>query len=189
LIQTEELVWQGPYSWYGFETLNQLELTPDIAGVYLLTFKYKDGYILRSAGVTSSMKRRFSQHRKCYLSGQYTLLDVASAEQGERLERWHGWEYAKTHQDQYLANADLIREFAIQQLTHYRVFVTATPDQRKRERIEFSIIHQAYASKEVWGDLVDGGMSLRGRFNYEMPIKAKNHCNHKIYGLPEKIEI
>lgn len=189
LIQTEEFVWEGPYSWYGFKELNNLKETPDTSGVYLFTFEYKDGYILRSAGVTNSMRRRFSQHRKCYFSGEYTILDVKSANNGERLELWRGWEYAKTHQEELLANLDLIRKMAIEELAHYRIFMTPISNKRERERLEFSIIHHAYASQEAWGDLVDGGMALRGRFNHEMPVRVKNCCDHKIYGLPEEIEI
>ncbi len=189
LIHTEELVWGGPYSWYGFQELNKLQETPNLSGVYLITFEYRNGYILRSAGHTSSMKRRFSEHRRCYFSGKYTILNVESANNGERLELWHGWEYAKIHQEEFLANADLIKQFAIKQLTHYRIFVTQISDKRKKERLEFSIIHHAYASKEAWGDLVDGGMALRGRSNYEVPVRVKNYCDHKIYGLPEETEI
>jgi len=189
LIQTEEFTWEGPYSWYGFQNLNKLKETPDVCGVYLFTFEYKDGFILRNAGHTNSTKKRFFSHRKCYFAGEYTILDVSSAKNGERLERWRGWEYAKMHPEEQLANANLIKELAVEELTHYRIFVTRISDKRKRERLEFSIIHRAYASKEVWEDLVDGGMALRGRFNYEVPIRAKNCCEHKIYGLPEEIEI
>jgi len=46
-----------------------------------------------------------------------------------------------------------------------------------------------YSSKEPWADLVDHGMALRGRFNDEIPIKVKNVCSYKIYGLPEEMEI
>ena len=189
LIQTEEFLWEGPYSWYGFQESNKLNETPDVSGVYLFTFEYKDGFILRHAGITSSMRKRFSQHRRYYFTGKYTILDVPSARNGERLELWHGWEYEKTHQEELLANADLIKKLAVEELTHYKIFVTQIFDKRKRERLEFSIIHHAYASKEAWGDLVDRGMSLRGRFNYEMPIKAENSCNYRIYGLPKEIEI
>jgi hypothetical protein len=60
LIRAEDLQWRGPFSWIGFEKNNKLEPTPDVSGVYLFTFEYNDGYILRSVGITNSMKRRFS---------------------------------------------------------------------------------------------------------------------------------
>lgn len=32
-------------------------------------------------------------------------------------------------------------------------------------------------------------MALRGRYNYELPIEMKNVCLHKLYGLPDILEI
>jgi hypothetical protein len=89
-IKTEILVWQGPFSWIGYEQINKLNPIPDIAGVYLFTFEYLDGHIFRSVGVTNSMKRRLTQHTREYKKGNYTLLDVESASNGVRKELWHG---------------------------------------------------------------------------------------------------
>jgi len=189
LIETEDILWQGPFSWPGFEQINELDTIPDVAGVYLFTFEYKDGYILRSAGHTNSMKRRFSQHKREYMSGNYTVLDVKSAYNGERKEIWHGWGYAKEHKDEFLRHKDYILSSVENELASYRLFITEITDKRKQERIEFAIIQAAYISKERWGDLVDGGMALRGRANYEKPIEAKNICSHKIYGVSEIFEI
>jgi hypothetical protein len=182
-------VWQGPFSWPGFDQINNLMPIPDIAGVYLLTFEYNDGYILLGAGHTNSMKRRFSQHKREYMSGRYTVLDVKSAKRGERKEIWHGWGYAKAHQDEFFHHKKYILQAVENQLASYNLFITEVADKRKRERIEFAIIQTAYLSKEPWGDLVDGGMALRGRSNYEIPIEVKNICPHRIYGISEMLEI
>lgn len=189
LIEKENILWQGPFSWPGFEQMNKLAVIPNVAGVYLFTFEYKDGYILRSAGHTNSMKRRFFQHKREYMSGNYTVLDVKSANNGERNEIWHGWSYAKGHKDEFLRHKDYILRSVENELASYRLFITEITDKRKRERIEFSIMHDAYASKEPWGDLVDGGVALRGRYSYEIPIEAINVCPHKIYGISEIFEI
>jgi hypothetical protein len=189
LIKTEDVVWQGPFSWPGFDQINNLTPIPDIAGVYLFTFEYKDGYILRGAGHTNSMKRRFSQHKREYMTGRYTVLDVKSANRGERKEIWHGWGYAKTHQDEFLHHKDYILQSVEKELASYNLFITEVADKRKRERIEFAIMQSAYLSKEAWSDLVDGQMALRGRANYEIPTEARNICHYKIYGIPEMFEI
>lgn len=55
------------------------------------------------------MKRRFSQHKREYMSGNYTVLDVASANNGERKEIWHRWGYAKKHRDEFLRHKDYIK--------------------------------------------------------------------------------
>lgn len=162
---------------------------PDIAGVYLFTFEYKDGYILRSAGNTNSMKRRFFEHTREYRSGRYTVLDVKSANMGERKEIWHGWDYAKAHQDEFLRYRDYILKSVENELASYNLFVAEIADKRKRERIEFAIVQNAYLSKEPWGDLVDGGMALKGRASYEIPIEIRNMSPYKIYGIPEMFEI
>ena len=189
LIKTEDVEWQGPFSWTGYEKINKLKPIQDIAGVYLMTFEYKDGYILRSAGVSNSAKRRFSQHKREYIKGKYTVLDVEYAKNGERKEIWHGWEYAKAHQGKFLENKDYILESVEKELGAYRLFISEVTDKRKRERIEFAIMLNIYSSKEPWSDLVDGGMALRGRFNYEIPIEVKNKCLYKMYGLPEILEV
>lgn len=189
LITKEDLIWKGPYSWPEYSQINELPVIPDVAGVYLFTFKYKDGYILRGAGHTNSMRRRFSQHKREYLSGRYTVLDVKSANKGERLEIWHGWGYAKANRDQFLDNRDFILESVKTELLSYNLFVAEIADRRKRERVEFAVMQQAYLSKEPWGDLVDGLMALRGRANREIPIKIRNECPGKIYGIPEMLEV
>lgn len=189
MIKTEDLIWQGPFSWIGYEQVNKLNPIPDIAGVYLFTFEYLDGYILRSVGVTSSMKRRFREHTREHYKGNYTVLDVESAKNGVRKELWHGWQYAKEHQNIFLENKNIILEFAEKELIAYRLFVSEVADRRKRERIEAAILINTYSSKEPWADLIDGGMALRGRFKNEVPIEIKNICSHKLHGLPGTIEI
>lgn len=189
LIRKQEIVWAGPFSWAGFEYTNKLGSLPDLAGVYLFAFEYQDGYILRSAGVTKSMKRRFKEHTCEYEKGKYTILDIESAKRGERKEIWHGWEYARIHRNEFIEHYALILKCLKEELAAYRLFVTEIEDSRVRERIESAIMLNAYASTGPWSDLVDRGMALRGRFNDEVPIEVKNITPCKIYGLPEFLEI
>lgn len=135
------------------------------------------------------MKRRLSQHRHEYMTGNYTLLDVESAKKGVRKELWHGWQYAKEHQNIFLENKDVILEMAESELSAYRIFISEVSDRRKRERIEAAILINSYSLREPWVDLIDGGMSFRSRYNYEVPVEVKNVCTHKIYGLPVSLEM
>ena len=189
LISAEDVLWQGPFSWPGFDHMNALAPLPDVAGVYLFTFAYQDGYILRSAGYTSSTRRRLSQHKREFMAGRYTVLDVSAAQKGERKELWHGWGYAKAHQDEFLQHKDFILKAAETELAATSLFVAEIADKRMQARIEFAIIQNAYLSKAPWGDLVDGEMALRGRANCEIPIEVRNVCPCKIYGIPEVFEI
>jgi len=72
----EEICWQGPFSWPGFEQTNRLTTMPDIKGVYLHSFEYNDGYILCSPGITTSTRKRFSQHTRAFFKGKYNVLDI-----------------------------------------------------------------------------------------------------------------
>ncbi|MBA2500091.1 MAG: hypothetical protein H0V30_10225 [Chitinophagaceae bacterium] len=189
LIKAEEMVWQGPFSWPCFEQTNKLAFLPDIEGVYLQTFEYKDGFILCSAGVTTSTRRRFSQHTRAFKKGEYTILDTEAAKRGERKEIWHGWGYARTHQEEFLQHKEFLLSAVEKHFCAYRLFVAEVADRRKRERIESAIMLSIYNSKELWNDMADTGMALRQRYNSEMPIEIKNRCAYKIYGLAEVLEV
>ena len=189
IIKTESILWQGPLSWPGFEKTNDLKTIPDMQGVYLFTFKYQEGYLLYASGITNSTKKRFSTHTREYRKGNYNVLDVMSAEKGERKEIWHGWQYAKTHQDELRLNKETILKAVETQLQAFRIFIAKISDVRKRERIEAAIMQNIYTSKEHWSELADRGMFLKERYNSEMPIEIRSICSEKIYGLPEIIEI
>jgi hypothetical protein len=188
-ITTENKTWIGPFSWTGYENKNGLNSIPDIEGVYLFTFNFKEGFLIYAVGITNSTKRRISSHTREYKKGAYTVLNVESAEKGERVEIWHGWQYAKEHQDEFQQNKDLILSGVDKQLQSFRIFLLQESDKRKRERIEAALMQNIYFSKEPWSELADRGMFLKGRHNFEMPIIIKNIGNHKIYGLPDSIEI
>ncbi|MBI1780895.1 MAG: hypothetical protein HYR66_05940 [Sphingobacteriales bacterium] len=182
-------MWQGPFSWTGYENENDLAKIPDIEGIYLCTFEYNDGYLIYAAGITNSTKKRFRSHTLEYKSGNYTVLDVGAAEQGVRKEIWHGWKYARTHQEEFNERKEEILKAVNEQLRYFRVFVAQVSDKRMRERFEAAIMHNIYYCKEPWAELADRGMFLNGRYNAEMPIETKNITNSKIYGLPESLEI
>jgi hypothetical protein len=189
LIKTEEIKWDGPFSLPKYHHINKLNVIPDISGVYIFTFNYKDGYIVRLVGESNSFKRRMNQHIREYKKGNYTILDVKSAQKGIRKEIWHGWSHAKRNPDQFIENKDYIMDATEQELASYRLFVANIPDKRKSQRIEFAIMHNIYADTQPWSDLVDRGMFLTGRFNSEVPINTKNQCQHKLYGLADFLEI
>lgn len=189
LIRSETLHWRGPFSWPGHRAPQAPAEMPDGSGVYLMTFEQDDGHILRSAGVTVAMRRRLREHQRLYLRGDYTVLDVEAARAGVRREHWHGWGHAKSNPALRATHIDFIRAVARQELAAYRLFLAPEADMRRRERIEFAILHAAYASRQPWGDLVDGGMSLRGRSPDEMPVRLINACDTRVHGLPGEMEI
>jgi len=188
-IRVENIQWQGPFSCPGYETKSGLDKVPDIEGLYLFTFEYNEGYLVYGAGITNSTRRRLKTHVREYKKGNYTVLDVDSAEKGIRQEIWHGWQYAKTHQEEYNERKIVILNAVDNQLTSSRIFVAQVLGKRIRERFEASIMHNIYSCKESWADLSDRGMHLLGRYNSEMPIETNNMSYCKIYGLPRTLEI
>ena len=181
--------WQGPFSCPGYEEKNGLDKVPDIEGLYLFTFEYEAGYLVYFAGITNSTSKRLKTHVRKYKKGDYTVLDVDSAGKGIRKEIWHGWQYAKTHQEEFNERKIEILNAVDKQLTSFRIFVAQVFDKRIRERLEASIMHNIYSCKEPWADLSDRGMLLLGRYNSEMPIEINNMSYCKIYGLPCTLEI
>ncbi len=188
-IENKEINWKGPFSWPGFEKENNLNTIIDVAGVYILSFEYKDGFLLYAVGITNSTRKRILTHAREYRKGNYNILDSDCARNGEREEIWHGWKYAKTHKEEFLEKKDYILEATEKQLKSFRIFIAEIPELRKRERIEAALMQNIYVSKESWSELADRGMHLKGRYNVEIPIEIQNLCKQKLYGLPNNIEI
>ncbi|NLB64495.1 MAG: hypothetical protein GX801_10405 [Fibrobacter sp.] len=187
--QSTVVDWHGPFSWFGYEKHNGLEQMPNLSGIYLWTFEYLDGYLLYCAGITKSTHQRFRQHTREYKKGNYTIFDVSAAQKGERAEIWHGWEYARTHREEFEdRKAEISRAIELQ-LKSFRVFVANLEDQRTRTRLEAAIMHSIYESPEPWAKLADRGMSLSKKWDSEMPIVVENKAGVKIYGLQSYLKI
>ncbi len=117
------------------------------------------------------------------------MLVVNEAEQGRRLEFWHGWSYARTHREEFATRKEEITCAIEEQLRSFRVFVAHVPENRERARFEAAIMNNIYESKEPWAVLADRGMALSKRRIDEKRIQIKNISNIKLYGLSETLEI
>jgi hypothetical protein len=161
---------------------------PNHSGVYLLTFEYQSGYIVYAAGLTRRwFRRRFSEHTRRYLSGDYTILDVAQANLGLRAEVWHGWGWTPAKRAAFAERRTDIEAAARRQLAEFRVFVTEVDlPERTPERLEAAIMNSLYAQA---APLPDPGMQLSPRRNGEAPIFVVNACAEKLHGLPDRLGI
>ena len=184
------IIWQGPFSWPGYEKYNSLKALPDGSGVYLLTFRYNDGFLIYCAGLTNSFINRFKQHNREYFKGNYTVLNVSYAEKGIRKEVWHGWTYAKSHRDEFTKNKLHILKYLNKQLANFRIFITEVDDNnRTPDRLETAIMNTLYAQLPPISEIPDKGMFLAKRRKNEKPIILKNGCKYTIFGLPQYLEI
>ena len=75
-IVTQPLI--GPFGWPKYEN-NKTEL-PINSGLYLTTFKFKDGFIPWGVGITNRpIRKRFLEHARKFKHGEYNILDLQSA--------------------------------------------------------------------------------------------------------------
>ncbi len=185
-----ETCWEGPYSWLGFERDNLCPTIPKLAGVYLMTFEYQNGYLIYAAGLTRRpIRTRFREHTKKYLNGEYTVLELCAAREGIRKEVWHGWGDARTHREEFEERHAAILDAVQKQLAGFRIFVTSIEGVRILERLEASIMANLYKQPSPICDLPDRGMQLAPRWNSEETIIVKNHCAFTLHGIPALLEI
>jgi hypothetical protein len=186
-----EVTWNGPYSWPGFESGNNLRAIPQVPGVYLQTFEYQGGYLIYTAGLTRRpVPTRFREHTRKYMSGEYNVLDIAAAQEGVRKEIWHGWGYARKHREEFETRKPMIIDAVREQLGGFRVFVAGIGEERRiLERFEASVMLNLYRQPPPICDIPDRGMQLAPRWASESPIIIKNDSVAVLHGLPSFLEI
>ncbi|BDD08746.1 hypothetical protein FUAX_11780 [Fulvitalea axinellae] len=189
IVERKELSWRGPFSWSVVKGATDL---PNTSGVYLWTFPFRDGYVVYLAGVTKSTKSRFKSHFYAFRGGKYTILDLDSLSKEKRVEKWHGFSFSKEHKKLYESFPESLRDeislLGQGFMDAMKIFVVEMENVRERERLEASIMHNIYYSKESWSEIADRGMRLKERYNNEIPINARNIVSGKLYGLPEELE-
>jgi hypothetical protein len=190
-IRAVKVLWQGPFGWPGFENDNKLPSIPKESGVYLQTFEYKDGYIIYLAGLTRrSTLDRFKEHTRSYMLGKYNVLNVAEIKSGVRKEVWHGWSYARAHQDEFERREKEIIEAIKMQLRAFRIFTAEIEcESRLLERLESGIMRYLYQQASPFCDIPDKGMMLSRRHNQEPEIKIENVSLVVLHCLPQYLEI
>jgi hypothetical protein len=192
---TIEVRWDGPHSWPTFESENNLRPIPREPGVYLSTFEYQQGgYLILSAGFTRrTFPKRFKEHARKYMNGEYSVLDIAATRQGVRKKIWIGWKYARTHPEEFEERKSEILHAARKQLAEFRIFTTHTVDVRKEarvlERLEAAIMGHLYQQPSPICDMAVRGMRLLPRRDSENPIIVRNNCAALLHGLPALLEI
>jgi hypothetical protein len=183
--------WSGPHAWPGFERQGEPASLPSHSGVYLWTFEYQDGYLIYGAGLTRRLfRQRFREHTRLYLSGDYTVLDVAQLKNGVRSEIWHGWGWNAAKRAEFAERQSEIEEAARRQLAAFRVFVTEVdPQARVSERLEAAIMSCLYAAPAPFCTVPDRGMMLAPKRDSEEAIFVWNSCESKLHGLPAQLSI
>lgn len=186
-----EIVWTGPYSWPHFETESNLPSIPNQPGVYLQAVEYQNGYLIYAAGLTRrSIPKRFREHTRKYMDGDYNVLDIVMMRQGVRREIWHGWGWSPEKRAEYEERRTIILGAVQEQLAGFRIFIADVgTEPRFLERLEASVMNSLYQQPPPLCDIPDRGMMLSPRWKSENPIVVKNACAVKLHGLPDCLQI
>jgi hypothetical protein len=189
--------WSGPYAWPGFEVQTGLRPLPSRPGVYLWTFEYRDGHLIYWVGESNAIRERFSQHTRFYMSGNYSVLDIAAACRGSRRELWSGWWYSDKLRARlrgtFATRRVEIQAAARRQLAAFRLFVTGDmallANQRSRQRLEAAIINRLYAADPLLCDMQESGVFRAPRRPGEEPVIVANASAAILHGLPQLLAI
>jgi hypothetical protein len=177
---------QGPYGWPKFE--GSLTSLPAIPGVYLTTFDYRDGLLPYGFGITRRpMRKRFLEHTRSYVSGNYNILDLEAAQRSVRKVAWKGWGWTPEKRADFEARKSEVVLLAQRQMSATRIFVMkldAAP--RLLERMEGALGNHFYQNNNT---LCDRGMFLAPRWQTEGPLLATFRCGSVLYELPAQLEI
>jgi hypothetical protein len=176
----------GPFGWPGFE--GGLPPLPAVRGVYLPTFEHQNGFLPYGVGITRrSMRSRFREHQLKYVSGDYNILDVYTANQGIRKVIWKGWSWTAEKRADFDARKSEIVSLAQREMAATRIFtMDLGSSPRLLERIEGAIMNHFYQNVDT---LFDQGAFRMPRWQTEDPIVATFRCGSVLHGLPPQLEI
>jgi hypothetical protein len=176
----------GPFGWPNYE--NGQPALLNIPGVYLMTVNFQEGYLPFWVGITRRpVRKRFLEHTRAYLNGDYNIIEIESAQQGIRKVLWKGWGWTPEKRADYTARQAEITSFAKHLMMESSIFIIdmgITP--RLLERMEAAIANLYYQQSDP---LFDRGMFLMPRWENEEPIISSIQTGCKLYGLPTNIEI
>lgn len=186
MVEIHKINWQGSFSFPSFEQYNKLPSAPSYLGVYLLTVDYNDGFLIYSVGMTTiSIYKRLQQHKRCYLKGDYNILDIKMMQQGIRKSLWQGWGWSDEKLIKWNQNKENLENLAREQLKGFRVFTAGIDlDKRRLQRLEAKIMNSLYRAEHPFSDLPDKSMNLLPKRDDEEPILIQNICDKAIFGLP-----
>jgi hypothetical protein len=191
-VKSQTVIWEGPFAWPGYEQLNGLPTLPEYSGVYLQAFDYDGGFAIWGPGITARpFYKRFREHTRGYLNGDYTVLDSDAVQQrGERREVWHGWGEARKRRAEFEERRGEITEAVHRMLAAMRIFVADVgPDNRVARRMEAGVTDLLYSQSEPLSLLPDRGTSLSRRWPNEEVILVESRSKKILHGIPSPFEI
>ena len=182
--QSMKIQWRGPYEWPQLRVPSPLD---KMSGVYLWTVESETGYVCTGCGITErTIRQRVMEHRRSYLRGAYTLLDLHSLRQGIRKEIWHGL-WAGYNSDkrkaEFVRRKDELQNVANEQMSALKIFVAKINKKRLQQRIEAAIVQTLYEAEQPYCDLPDRGTLRMPRRESEASLTFINESDHHFVNL------
>lgn len=192
MAESLSLRFEGPFSWTGERTplLAKSPLARS-AGVYLWTVQTTVGELVQYVGETGrTFARRFEDHLRAQLAGQYRLLDPAALRQGRALLLSPGI-YGPGVPRSVAPFAARLTELAAP-LAEYIVAVRfylapAELPIRLRRRVEAAIAGHLAGQAGPAGTLLDPGVRYHSRLPSEEPVEVRLSVTSALHGLPESL--
>ena len=167
---------------------SELGELPRQSGVYVMTIAIETAFRPYAVGLTRRpLRKRFHEHRRNFLRGEYNILDLDSARAGVRKLVWKGWGWTPEKREQFVSQQFEIERLAKVQMSATAVFNLSIPDEgRLYERLEAAIVAEAHLRGNL---LIDHGMYLAPRREYEAPISLDIRNSEAIEGLPATLTV
>jgi len=182
------IFWNGPHDFPQLRCPSPLD---EISGVYMWTVLGPSGYVCSGCGITERpIRKRMLEHRRGYLSGAYTMLDINEMRKGNRKEIWHGmWAGydSPERKAEFLERKDELQAVAEDQMDSLQIFVAEEQDKRIQERVEAAIVSTLYEAKPPYCDLPDRGTLRMPRREDEQPLVFINQSNHHFVNLADRM--
>ena len=188
--QQMDIHWKGPFDW---PLPRQDSPLRRMLGVYMTAAEGTTGYVVSGIGLTKrAVSKRFGEHRREFLKGKYTILDVNAWKKGIREEIWHGmWSGydSSERKAEFKRRETELQEHARTHMQGTSIFVAEVEDNRLQHRIEASYIEVLYTAPKPYCDLPDRGTHRKPRQTGEVPIVVTNHSDCLFVNLPATVEI
>lgn len=197
----KEIIFQGPYGFLKKNNLSSIFESPLKEGVYFWTSPYGKKEVINYIGISNrEFKIRMLEHLKCYLSGDYEIIDPDELKKGKCVKIWDGvyglkrgaktGDFFSKHMEDFSNKYKELYPKIFALLKLYKIYISTIPGKpRFYERVEAAIYNHLYAQKGVVGNCIEKGIICRHRRIDEKPITIKIICDKNIIGLPDKIVV
>ncbi len=181
----------GPYTWTSGPAC-VFDAGRDVAGIYLWTIPYREGYLVYYVGETGrSFTERLSEHAESYLTGRYRIWEPAAFSRGEKVLLWDGmWRSdSRNTIGDFLARYPELSAAVHSLFGAMRLFlIPMEADARLRQRVEAALALGLRDREGIVGAFQDSDIRYRPRRKMEPSISVELDLPALIHGVSHTFE-